>query len=422
MNASTTLEVTRRHESSSANTFRLTDEPPVFVKGEGCWLFDESGDAYLDMVCGSSTTNLGHAHPALQKAAAKALNSGIVHTGTRLPSPFRAELYERLSQILPNELHCIQLLNSGAEAIETAIKVCQFATRRQHLAAFKGGYHGRTLGALSITDGERIRQRFSTLDSIVEFLPDPYEDIEHCLQAVEHVFKKGKADNALPALIILEAIQGVSGVRQPDDAFFTGLRALCTHHDVPLVVDEIWNGFGRAGSWFAYEHVGLRPDLVVFGKALSGGLPLSGVASAERFLKSWPAGMHTSTFQGNPVACAMASANIETIRNEGLLDYVHDKIECLLQDALRPLQTLSGVKNVRVVGAQAAVQLRTMPSVQAPNLCVALQRKLLQRKILVYGGGIQGDCLMFIPPINAPEQALVEGLNIVTSEIRKSAS
>lgn len=422
MNTLETLQITRRHESSSANTFRLIDKPPVFTKGDGPWLFDESGEAYLDLVCGSATTNLGHAHPALRQCATKVFDTGILHTGTRLPSIFRAELYERLIQILPTELDSIQLLNSGAEAVEAAIKVCQFATGRQHLAAFEGGYHGRTLGALSLTYGDQIRQPFSTLDSLVEFLPDPYIDGELCLQVIERVFQHGQANNTLPALILVEAIQGVSGVRMPTEEFFQNLKALCIRHDVPLVIDEIWNGFGRAGSWFGYERVGIEPDLVVFGKALAAGLPLSGVASAERFLKAWPPGMHTSTFQGNPLACAMASASIDTIHEDGLLHYVRNTVETALENMLRPLQMLSGVKAVRVVGAQAAVQLHTNASVQASHLCVALQRKLLERKILVYGGGMDNDCLMLIPPINVPQQVLDEGLKIIASEIRQSAS
>ncbi|MEL6963840.1 MAG: aminotransferase class III-fold pyridoxal phosphate-dependent enzyme, partial [Pseudomonadota bacterium] len=171
MNEREVLSTTKRHESRAANTFRLTETPPVFVRGEGPWLFTASGDRYLDFVCGSSTTNLGHDHPAHRLAVEHAISTGIWHTGTRLPSPPRAALYRKLAEIMPPSLSSFQLANSGAEAIETAIKAAQFATGRQRLIAFEGGYHGRTLGALSVTHSEHLRRPFSTFDHLVDFLP-----------------------------------------------------------------------------------------------------------------------------------------------------------------------------------------------------------------------------------------------------------
>ena len=177
-----TLGITRQRESSAANTFRTTDRPPVFTSGDGAWLATANGERWLDLVCGSATTNLGHGHPAHRAAIARALDTGIIHTGTRLPSPFRADLYDRLASILPARLGCFQLVNSGAEAVEAALKAAQFATGRRRLLSFAGGYHGRTLGALSVTHGSRIRDPFTTLDSVVDFLPYPYaaDPVDRC--------------------------------------------------------------------------------------------------------------------------------------------------------------------------------------------------------------------------------------------------
>ena len=403
------LSITRARESTASNTFRLVPDPPVFVRGEGPWLLDADGRAYLDLVCGSATTNLGHAHPAHLAALRQVLDTGILHTGTRLPSVFRAELYQRLSSVLPASLNCFQLANSGAEAMEAAIKAAQFATGRRRLLAFEGGYHGRTLGALSITHAERIRAPFTTLDNLVDFLPYPDSGeaaaAAAALGELEGRLLALRRDNSLPAVMVIEAVQAVSGVIGPNLDFLKGVRDLATRHDVPLVLDEIWNGFGRTGRWFGFEHAEIEPDMVVMGKGLSAGLPLSAVAAGKRFLKAWPPGMHTSTFQGNPAACAMAVATIDVIRQENLLSHVSSVIAPAMQAKLSQLLGLPGIAAVRVVGAQAAVQFERN-GLSDGNRSAAIQRRLLAEKLLAYGGGRQSDCLMLLPPINVEVEVL----------------
>ena len=340
------LDVTRRHESSAANTFRISDDPPVFVRGDGPWLFDERGHRWLDLVCGSGTSNLGHNHPAHRAAVEEVAATGIFHTGTRLPSPFRAQLYEDLALVLPDGLDCIQLANSGAEAIEAAIKAAQFATGRRHLVAFEGGYHGRTLGALSVTSGMSIREPFSLLSEQVSILPFPHDGCdsgpEQCLEELSSELDRLRASSQPAAAIVIEAIQGVSGVAIPAAGFLQGVRDLATSHGACMICDEVWCGFGRTGRWFAFEREDVIPDMVVAGKGLSGGLPLSAVAGRAGVLQEWPAGMHTSTFQGNPAACGMASATVGTIRKQGLLEHVTHTVEPSLkqlQDALADFTT-----------------------------------------------------------------------------------
>jgi 4-aminobutyrate aminotransferase-like enzyme len=403
-----TLRLTRAHESTAANTFRLVPNPPVFVRGEGPWLFTADGAQYLDLVCGSATTSLGHGHPAHLAALQQVLATGILHTGTRLPSPFRAELYDRMRAILPPGLTRIQLVNSGAEAVEAAIKAAQFATGRRRLVAFEGGYHGRTLGALSLTSGTRIRAPFHLLTESVDMLPYPGPDAsaDQALAAAAALFTTGD----LPALVLVESVQAVSGLIPAGRAFLRGLSELCRQHDIPLALDEVWNGIGRTGQWFGFDQAGITPDLVIMGKALSGGLPLSAVAAGERFLGQWPAGMHTSTFQGNPLACAMAVATLETIRKEDLLHHVRSVIAPLLTLALMPLRDNPGVADVRVAGAQAAISFCTPDGQPDPARAQALQRAMLERQTLVYGGGKSGECLMLVPPINLAAEPLSRAL------------
>lgn len=403
-----TLRLTRAHESTAANTFRLVPDPPVFVRGDGPWLITADGVRYLDLVCGSATTSLGHAHPAHLAAVQRALGSGILHTGTRLPSPFRAELYDRLQAILPPGLTHIQLVNSGAEAVEAAIKAAQFATGRSRLVAFEGGYHGRTLGALSLTSGPRIRAPFRLLDATIDILPFPGLDFtaEQALDAAAALFASRAAAGDLPALVLVEAVQAVSGLIPAGTAFLQGLSDLCRKHDIPLALDEIWNGIGRTGHWFGFTPSAITPDLVIMGKALSGGLPLSAVAAGKRFLGNWPAGMHTSTFQGNPLACAMAVATLDTIGNDDLLSHVRTVIAPVLTLALMPLRGKPGVADVCVAGAQAAISFCTPDGQPDPARAQALQRAMLGRQTLVYGGGKSGECLMLVPPLNLAGEAL----------------
>jgi 4-aminobutyrate aminotransferase len=421
-----TIRITRERESSAANTFRISDRPPVFVRGDGPWLFTEQGSRYLDLVCGSATTNLGHGHPAHRRAVEEAASGGIVHTGTRLPSPWRAALYGRLAEILPSGIGCFQLANAGTEAIEIAIKVAQYQTGRRRVLAFEGGYHGRTLGALSVTHGARIREPFSTLDDLVDFLPYPYagdpvgpvHDVASCLDALESRLAALTAGDDRPAAILVEPIQGVGGVIAPPMDFLRGVRALADRFGVLLVADEIWTGFGRTGRMFAFEHANVEPDMVVMGKALSGGLPLSAVGGPASLLKSWPAGMHTSTFQGNPLACAMACATIDTIRDDGLLEHVETVIESTLERLLRPLECVPGVHAVRINGAQAGIELVTEAGAPDAGAVVRLQRLAAEKGVLVYGGGRHANVLMLVVPLVIEEADLAYGLRTVANLVR----
>ena len=410
------LGITRVHESSAANTFRLMAEPPVFLRGDGPWLYDDRDRKWLDLVCGSATSNIGHNHPAHIAALQETLATGILHTGTRLPSPFRARLYEELASILPGELSCIQLANSGAEAVEAAIKAAQYATGRTRLISFEGGYHGRTIGALSVTDGGSIREPFSVLHGLVDFLPYPgssetgSDKVDTCLCRLSDRLEELRRTAALPAALVVEAIQGVSGVLSPPAEFLSGIRELTRRHGVVMVCDEIWCGFGRAGSWFSFENTGVVPDMVTMGKAMSGGLPLSAVAAPPEILKAWPPGMHTSTFQGNPLACNMAVATIRTIRGDDLLAYVEETVEPVLKRVLRPLDALERIRGVRVAGAQAAVDIVDGDGNPDRETALHLQSAAHSLRILVYLGGRCGNTVMFVPPINIDGAQLSKGL------------
>lgn len=404
--------VTRALESRAVNTFRLVEDPPVFVRGEGPWLIDGEGQRWLDLVCGSSTTALGHGHTSHKEAIAEALETGILHTGTRLPSPFRARLYSELHSILPPHLDTLHLANSGAEAVETALKAAMHATGRAHFVSFEGGYHGRTLGALALTEAEHLRAPFEPWDRPwVTFCPFAGTDAQagHALSVLED---RLSSDHATVAAVVIEAVQGVSGVHGPSTTFLTGVEALCRRHGALLILDEIWSGLGRSGRMFAFEAAGIAPDLVTLGKGLSASLPLSAVAGRASILAGWSPGAHTSTFMGNPLACAAAAATLRILREEDLPARAASELAPVMQAALSPLVPTGAAQAVRVVGAQAAIDLG-----DAAKATEVQRRALTEARVLVYGGGRRSECVMILPPLTIGRQTLQHGLDAVCSII-----
>jgi len=424
------VELTRRHESTALNTFTLSDDPPLFVRGEGPFLFTEDGEAFIDLIAGSAVTNLGHGLPAHRAAVERALECGLYHTGTRLLNEERAELYHELSGLLPDELSRIHFVSVGTEAVETAIKAAQYHTKRRRIFAFEGGYHGRTVGSLSITHAEALHKTFSTLTDVVTFIPYPYrfrtkpagadeqELAAFCLETLNDHLATAKAAGDLPSSIILEAIQGTSGAVRPPSGFLRDVRALATAYDVLLIVDEVWTGFGRTGRWFAYEHDDVVPDLVCLSKGLTAGLPLAAVAGREDILGAWPVGIHTSTFQGTPVACAMARATIAEMSAHDWVGHAAGPIEQTFKARLTSLRDLPNIRDVRCVGAAAAIEFADADGRPDPAARQSVQNACLDRRLLVYGGGRQKNAIMLLPPINIEIDILDEALTKVSDAVK----
>ena len=254
------------------------------------------------------------------------------------------------------------------------------------------------------------------LHELVDFLPYPGsrgtggDDVGTCLTRLSDRLEELRKTDDLPAALVVEAIQGVSGVLSPPAEFLSGIRDMTRRHGVLMVCDEIWCGFGRAGAWFSFESSGVVPDMVTMGKAMSGGLPLSAVAAPTAILKAWPHGMHTSTFQGNPLACNMAVATIRTIRGDDLIAHVGHTVEPVLERALRPLDALERIRGVRVAGAQAAVDIMDGDGCPDRETAIRVQSAVHARRILIYLGGRCGNSLMFVPPINIDGAHLSEAL------------
>ena len=414
-------EVTKVFESTAVNTFRLLDTPPVFIRGEGPWLYSDKDEKYLDLVCGSATSNLGHNHPEHIKAIEEVTKTGILHTGTRLISPYRADLYQQLSEFMETPDISIHLSNSGSESIETAIKITRFITKRQRFISFEGGYHGRTLGALSVTHSEKIKSPFiGKIGDFVTFAPFPREksEVGFCLEKCSEIFEYYESIEEPIAGLIIEAVQGVSGVWGPWSSFLDGLENLTKIHGSLFIADEIWSGLGRSGKKFSFNYSRISPDLIVLGKGLSSSMPLSAVIAKGDLLKRWTPGAHTSTFQGNPISCAAACATLKEIEKSSLVEYVNKSIEPCFYILSERLKNYEKVSAVRFVGAQCAIEFSNS---KTANLVQNLALK--QAKILTYGGGRNGECVLILPPLNIDKFLLEKALDtlteIITEELPK---
>lgn len=415
------MKITKKFESSAVNTFK-NGNPIDFSYGKSEFLYTKTNKKYLDLVCGSAVTNLGHGHKAHKMAIKQVTKTGIFHTGTRLTNHFRECLYRDLSKILPNYLNTFHLCNSGSEAVETALKAIQFYSGKNNLISFTGGYHGRTAGSLSVTSNINLKKNFNIFKNITFFpYPGTYKDKKNkftedeCILFALNFFKKNKN---IPPAAIIECGQAVSGIILPSKKFFTTIFKIFKNNNVKIIVDEIWNGFGRTGNFFSFQNYKLKPDLVCAGKGLSSSLPLSILIGNSKILKAWPPGIHTSTFQGNPMSCALASATIKTIKINKLLNKSLS-ISNIFSKKLSILKTIPFISDVRVHGAGVGIEFISNKGLADNNIVKKIERNLLKKQILVYAGGERGNVLMLIPPLIINLNFLKISLDKIINEINQ---
>jgi 4-aminobutyrate aminotransferase len=308
--------------------------PMVAKRGRGIVVEDVDGNEFFDFSAGIAVTSTGHCHPDVVAAIQKQAGELIHMSGTDFYYESMLTLAERLSKIAPMPgPHKIYYGNSGTEAIECAIKLSRYHTRRQHIIAFYGAFHGRTMGALALTASKpQQKRRFSPLMPGVTHVryPDTYRGCEGgaqdaekfalgCARFIEDkVFKTTLAPEEVAAIFV-EPIQGEGGYVVPPHVFMQELRRICDRHGILLVVDEVQSGIGRTGKWWAVEHTGVHPDIVCSAKGIASGMPLS-VTISKAEVMDWVPGSHASTFGGNPVCIAAALATLDVIEREGLLE------------------------------------------------------------------------------------------------------
>src|SRR6478672_7006070 len=300
--------------------------PLVVKRGRGVIVEDVDGNTFLDFSAGIAVASTGHCHPevvaAIQKQAAE-----LIHmSGTDFYYDQLNQLAKKLSAVAPMPgPHKFYYGNSGAEAVECAIKVARYHTRRQHIIAFYGAFHGRTLGALSLTaSNPQQRRRFAPLLPGVTHVPYPYvyrkgeQDALACARFIEEKLFKTTLPPEEVAAIFVEPVQGEGGYVPGPKVFMEELRRICDHYGILLVADEVQSGIGRTGKWWAIQHTGVQPDIICSAKGIASGMPL-GVMMSRADIMDWVPGSHASTFGGNPVCIAAALATLDVIEQEGLL-------------------------------------------------------------------------------------------------------
>ena len=342
--------------------------PLVADTGSGAVVTDVDGNRFLDFAAGIAVCSTGHSHPAVV-AAIKAQADRLVHiAATDFYEPRYLELMERLAAIAPfKDGARVFLTNSGTEAVEGAIKLARYHTHRPGIIAFEGGFHGRTMGALSLTNS-KIKQRagFGPLLPMVHHAPFPRVrawkegsggDGSAELEHLRRTILGRQISPSDVAAIVIEPIQGEGGYFPAPAPFLRGLRDLCDEHGILLIADEIQSGMGRTGRWWAIEHAGVEPDIITIAKGIASGMPI-GAFVAREDVWTWPPGAHGSTFAGNPICAAAALATIDIIEAEGLANATAMG-ERLLAGITAAAEGSSAIRDVRGVGLMIGVEFDT---------------------------------------------------------------
>ncbi len=368
--------------------------PLAIVRGEGARLYDAEGRVYIDCVGGQGAANLGHCHPAIVTAI-REQSERLISCPEIFPNDVRAAYLSELAAALPFPAR-IFLCNSGAEAVEAAIKFARLLTGRPGIIATMRGFHGRTMGALSATWESKYREPFLPL--VPEFSHVPFGN----LAALE------KAIGPQTAAVLVEPVQGEGGVRPAPAGYLAGVAELCAAHGVLLLVDEVQTGFCRTGKLFAIEHSGIAPDILILAKSIAAGLPMGAVAIHERH-GPLPTGAHGSTFGGNPLACAAARAALQVYQRERIAEQAAAKGEWLLQ-TLRDLR-LPIVREVRGLGLLIGLELksRSQPYIAA----------LLEHGVLALPAG--PNVLRLLPPLIIERQELEQVARAIATVLSSSS-
>lgn len=324
----------------------------ALVKGKGLVVTDADGKQYLDFLGGIATNILGHAHPAIVKAVTKQVAT-LTHVSNFYAHPNAVEVAEKLASMTGDKNAKVFLCQSGAEANEAALKLSR-RTGKVRIVAAQGAFHGRTMGALSLTGQPSKREPFLPLIKGVKHVP--YGDIEAMRKAVTRK----------TAMVIIEPIMGEAGVIVPPADYLQELRALCDAKGTLLVIDAVQTGMGRTGDWFGYEYSGIKPDVITLAKGLGGGLPLGAMIALGKAADLFQPGDHGSTFGGNPVTTAAALASIKFIEVQKILKKVEKQGSYLMQE----LAVIPGVAEVRGAGLLLGIELQTL---KAADVAAALQ-------------------------------------------------
>ncbi|MEU3413030.1 aspartate aminotransferase family protein [Streptomyces sp. NPDC006658] len=408
----------RRESPSMAHTIR-GDIGLVLTRARGSTVWDEEGRAYLDLTSGSGVHALGHGHPAVLEAMRDQLAS-FVHGGWQYGCPARADLADRLAALLPWDDPVLLWCATGTEAVEAALKVARAATGRRQVLGFLGGYHGKTAGALTVTANAGFRADVTEIPVAGLSLPYPTAAghvAPDAPRTTGHDFGRAILDHPdfgadAVAGLIVETVQGAGGMQAAAPGFLTELREFTARRGMLLILDEIFTGFGRTGAMFGFRHEDVVPDLVVLGKALGGGLPVSLVAGPRELLGAVPPLRQTSTFAANPVACAAGTAVLDTLLTERLPEHA-----AVLGDFLVRRIAGTRVPGVRLEaigrGLMTGVRVAQAPDGDRAAFTRGVVRRMRDLGVLALRGGADGAVIKWTPPLTISEEELARSVSVL---------
>jgi 4-aminobutyrate aminotransferase / (S)-3-amino-2-methylpropionate transaminase / 5-aminovalerate transaminase len=393
-------------------------------RAENAELWDADGNRFVDFAGGIGVLNLGHRHPKVVEAV-KAQLDRVMHTcQTVMPYEPYVRLAERLCQVTPVRGNAkAMLVNSGAEALENAVKIARASTGRDAIITFDGSFHGRTFMTLAMT-GKVLpyKNDFGAMPADVfrAPFPLPYYGVseEDALHGLKMLFKTDVAPHRVAAIII-EPVQGEGGFYEAPKSFLEKIRAICDEHGIMLIADEVQSGFARTGKLFAMEHSGVEPDLMTMAKSLADGMPLSAVVGTDKVMDASGPNSLGGTYSGNPLACAAGLAVLDVIREEKILERSEALGARLAERFARWREQFDCVDNIRNLGAMAAFDLVKDRNQRTPDadLAGALCREARARGLILLSCGLYGNAIRVLVPITAEDAVVDEGLDIIESAL-----
>ena len=424
MKVNHTLDLLRRYESRNITFIDLDGTwPIVWRRARGVHVWDDSGRKYLDLTAAFGVAAAGHGNSKVVQSATKQMQVLLHAMGDVHPHERKAELARELSRMTFERWRAGTgksiFTNSGFEAVEAALKTAFLATGRSKVIAFEGAYHGLGYGALNATHRAHFRDPFRRqLAEFASFVPFPQAaaDLARVMDATEKLARSKEY-----GAVLVEPVQARGGIKIPPRQFLPTLRAIARRHGMMLILDEIYTGFGRTGAWFACEHTRTVPDLICLGKALTGGFPLSAcVGRAELMDTAWPESsgeaIHTSTFLGHPVGCAMALANIQEINRRKLVKASREKGRFLMTELKKVRSRKLGL-HVRGVGLMAGIELREKDGRPATEIALGIIKRLLHKGFIFLPEGEHANVISFTPPLTISESELRRSVTALRQEI-----
>ncbi|KAF0107164.1 MAG: 4-aminobutyrate aminotransferase [Anaerolineaceae bacterium] len=398
-------------------------------RAEGCIIYAEDGKQYLDFTCGIGVTNTGHCHPKVVESIRQQAGLFLHAQANIVVHRPMMELIAELRTIVHPSIDGFFFSNSGAEALEGAVKLARAATGKPNVIVFAGSFHGRTAGTMALTTSKTIyRSGFQPLPAGVFVAPYPYayklglseeKTTGYCLAALEELLLS-QTSPAETAAILIEPVLGEGGYVVPPAAFMQGLRALADRHGILLIFDEVQSGFGRTGKWFAQEHFGVVPDIMTVAKGIASGLPLSGVFSRLDLMKKWQTGSHGGTYGGNALACAAGAATVRAMRDEDMPGNAGRR-GVQLATGLRKLQEQYPViGDVRGLGLMIGVEFTVDGKPADKSITKAVIHACEERGLLLLSCGTYDNVIRWIPPLIVSEKQINDALGIFAEALKEN--